>query len=222
MPMLFDALMARCQAVDTFLVNNPLENLDPTLVLPVAQEFAARTEIHRAGFRWWADALSFDTWGRSRALFTLSGIARDAGIPYNVLANLTPEQDEGDRAVAIIAAKRDAMLGHVFRHAEERYRATAAQLASIPEAAARPLADAETCARANGPLTYVVDIPTRVVAARSTDPITVAAQPREVMTARTAAYADLRCGACGEQWRPRTDRPKRCPHCQARLIWDEE
>lgn len=204
MPMLFEALMNHLQNVETTVSNRGIDAVDVPLVLRIATEFAPRTTVVPGGFRWWADALAFDTYGRARATYTLAGIARDADVPYARLANLAPSDEDGQRACDVIALKRDAALGAVFRHAERHYRQLADELKSIPEAAASVLASAELCAQAAGPLTYQRE------------------RERSLVAVRSSFVADVICAGCRYQWRPRVAQPRKCPMCQRHLNWNVE
>ena len=204
MPMLFEALMNHLQNVETTVLNRGLDAVEIPLVLKIATEFAPRTTVAPGGFRWWADALAFDTYGRSRATYTLAGIARDADIPYTRLANLAPSEEEGQRACDVIALKRDAALGAVFRHAEQHYLKLALELKSIPEAAASVQASADLCAQAAGPLTYQRQREATRVAVRE-------AQTVEVI-----------CAHCDYEWQARVAQPRKCPKCQKYLVWTTE
>lgn len=201
MPMLFEALMNHLQNVETTVLNGGIDAVEIPLILRIATEFAPRTTVAPGGFRWWADALAFDTYGRSRATYTLAGIARDADIPYSRLANLAPTDDEGQRACDVIALKRDAALGAVFAHAERHYRKLADELKSIPEAAASVQASADLCAQAAGPITYQ----------RLREATRVAV--------REAQSVEVTCDHCDYNWRARVAQPVKCPSCQRRLDW---
>ncbi len=204
MPMLFEAMMNHLQNIEVTLLNQGIDAVDAQLVRRIAEEFVPRTVIAPGGFRWWADALSFDTYNRSRATFTLATIARDCGVGYPRLANVAPTEEEGARACAVIALKRDVALGAVFEYAEQHYRRLAHEIRAVPDAAATVLASADLIAAANGPISYQ----------RSAGAVSVA-------RAR-AAMPDIECAVCHFTWRPRVAEPRKCPSCQRRLDWSEE